>query len=124
MYGPLAKTKAVLEVYLKRGQEAVIAGESGDWDSFVDLLRDRKAAFNNFRYWDYVALQYNSQYGADQPFQDLWQLIRKNNSQIEMLVRDLCQQLNHSLVKATHNREKVGKFRSAIRKESGINLGV
>ncbi len=124
MDGPLGKTKAILEIYLKRGQLAIEAAERADWDSFINTLQDRKAAFNNFRYWDFVAQQYDPQYSADQAFQVLWKHIREKNVKLEAVIRELCQQLNHQLVKATHNREKLSKFRSAIRRESGISLGI
>ena len=124
MQHPFDKTLTVLNILINRSQQAISAIEDARWSELEKLLQNQKAAFYNFRYWDYTCQQYDADYGRKEDFASKLSTAQELNRKLESLVAFQCQELSQQLVKAGLNRKTLSKFRSSKNAQSGFRLGV
>ncbi len=87
------QAKNALEVYLKRGAEALEYLAKEQYDQAIDKLRFRDAAYHNFRALDHLALESGIDIAKDKSVSDLWKQVEAMNSK---LMFDLLSHLNIS----------------------------
>ncbi|NRA67965.1 MAG: hypothetical protein HRU19_26015 [Pseudobacteriovorax sp.] len=120
----LDRARITLEVYLQRGIDGIAAARAGDEEKLIELLNGRKAAFNNFRYWDFVSLQYDQEYAARPEFQALWVKISGVNQELSEYLEAEHQSLHRDLVVSRGVRSKLSKFKTKTQIPNGFLHGV
>ena len=73
----LNQAEKALEVYLRRGELALERIENSDLTEFIDILRNRKAAFHNFRAAEAQVQQAGLDLSDQKKFQDIWLQVRE-----------------------------------------------
>lgn len=104
--------KRALSVYLERGRQALDLLKNGRFDEANDILRQRNAAFHNFRAVDALALRDGSDIKDDPEAQALW-------IEIKLIDQKLAESLKAARImtaalykKIRETYAKIGAYRS------------
>jgi len=107
-----AKVLAALEVYLKRGYEALTVLESRGPEEFFAVMRLREAAFHNFRALDAVAIQGGFDMQARPEARRLWNEIDQVNRTLMGVMTEAQQALGEKLAHLRASRVQGQAYRS------------
>lgn len=108
----LRQIQTALKVYIARGDTAIRLLEHSDWDAASKVLRDRKAAFCNYRTAETLTNINTAEFYKSQLAQDLWQHIELQEEKIGCLLRKRKSLFEKQLLKIKKEKSRISKYRS------------
>ena len=102
----------VLEVYLQRGEAAIEAFESQDYELAKHWITWRKAAYHNFLVLDKKAAMEEQGYPGDPKLQALWRQIQKSSEKLDAMIYEYRGKLKSQLHALQIKKTKFQKFKS------------
>lgn len=116
--------KKVLRIYSSRGEQALQALVGSDYVALGELLKQREAAFHNFKYLDAIATEKDPNYSNHDEFREIWSKLQDINQSLEKHLKAHRDCLKQALLKSQLQRAKIQKFQSFHANRSDIVLGV
>lgn len=104
--------KFCLEVYRKRGEEALDLFARGELDRALECLKWRKAAYLNFRFYDQQAVKFDSDYLLQEEFQDLWQRLGELDRKLTEVMQGAGNNLAAQLQRIRQHRLSIRRYHS------------
>ena len=107
------QVNVALEMYLKRGKEALKKLRSGDLDNALEILSLRKAAFYNFRTAEHLA-RFGENYHIGQDYKAIkaYEEIGFVNKEIKIEIERILAEVDKDVKVCSSNRKKIGRFHS------------
>ena len=106
------QAKRVLEVYLARGESALRLLRSGNVDEALIHLRNRKAAFHNFRVVEARAADQGQTLSSDPSFAGLLSQLQSVDKHLKDEMEKARGSAAEQARKLSAARRKIGKYRS------------
>ena len=108
----LKQLEAALEVYIVRGEAVIELLEIGNWEKASRELRDRKAAFLNYRAADSLTQEKLDEFYVSQRAKNIWKKIQTQEAKINVLLEQYKRNYEDQLRKIKKERSRISKYRS------------
>lgn len=101
-----------LKTYLDRGILALKKFEQGDLDSFIAVLKQKSAAFHNFKAADSILAKQGINTDEDPQVARLWPMIREADQKLAEAIIEATKATRDELNRNQRVRTSISKYRS------------
>ena len=108
----LKQLETALHVYIVRGDAAIELLESNKWEQASLVLRERKAAFFNYRAADSLTPESTDQFYQSELARKLWKKIELQEGKINDLLTRYKSKYEEQLRKIKKEKTQITKYRS------------
>ncbi|MFK7823044.1 MAG: hypothetical protein AB8G05_02740 [Oligoflexales bacterium] len=108
----LKQLETALQFYIARGKAAIEQLELNNWEKASIELRNRKAAFLNYRAADSLTHENLGEYYKSETARMMWEQIESQEMQISMLLKKYKKRYADQLGKIKKEKSRISKYRS------------
>ncbi len=120
----LQRVEKILQIFGDRGLSALQAIEHEDWEEFEHAMRQRNAAYHNFRAVDFILSARRQDYLMHENLLALGKRIMETDSLLTEAIDKKRQKLAEKLQKIRNHKTKIGRFYSGQVEQAGFQKSI